>query len=88
MIFTRLAHDSFWTEFWIEHAVGFAFGWLIFQHWGMRNMGNPLLQALWRGFRAEFFSMMTVMIGMSFVMQYAGRRIAEERDREEERLLH
>jgi len=70
MTFTRLAYVSFWPEFWIEYAVGFAFGWLIFQYWGMHHMGNTPLQALWKGFRAEFFSMMTVMIGMGFVMRY------------------
>lgn len=39
MIFTRLAHASFWHEFWIEYTVGFGFGWFIFQFWGMHHMG-------------------------------------------------
>lgn len=70
MIFTRLAHASFWPEFWIEYGVGFAFGWFIFQFWGMHHMGNPPLQTIWKGFRAEFFSMITVMIGMGLIMRY------------------
>lgn len=70
MIVTRWLGLSFWSEFWIEYAVGFAFGWLIFQYLGMRSMGEPPLVALWKGGRAEFFSMMTVMVGMGLVMAF------------------
>jgi hypothetical protein len=70
MVLTRWLGLSFWPEFWIEYAVGFAFGWFIFQYWGMRSMGNPPLAALWKGGRAEFFSMISVMVGMGLVMRY------------------
>lgn len=70
MVVTRWLGLSFWAEFWVEYAVGFAFGWFIFQYWGMRSMGTPPLQALWKGGRAEFFSMITVMVGMGLVMWF------------------
>ncbi|MGE0653802.1 MAG: DUF4396 domain-containing protein, partial [Alphaproteobacteria bacterium] len=40
MAASRLIGLSFWPEFWLEYAVGFAFGWLIFQTWAMRLHGN------------------------------------------------
>lgn len=67
MVIARLAGFSFWEEYWFEYAVGFAFGWFIFQYLSMRKMAPPL-KALWMGGRAEFFSMMTVMAGMGVVM--------------------
>lgn len=70
MVIARLLELDFWPEFWFEYAVGFAFGWFIFQYAAMRNMGNSRLQALWKGGRAEFFSMITVMVGMGLVMRY------------------
>ncbi len=68
MVALRLIGVSFWVEFWIEYVVGFAFGWLIFQLWAFLLHGNSLGEALFKAFRAEFFSMMTVMIGMGLVM--------------------
>jgi hypothetical protein len=70
MVVTRWLGFSFWEEFWTEYAVGFAFGWLIFQYLAMRKMGNPAWRALWKGGRAEFFSMISVMIGMGLVMRF------------------
>jgi hypothetical protein len=70
MVVTRWLGFSFWPEFWIEYAVGFAFGWIIFQYGAMRAMGHAPLEALWKGGRAEFFSMITVMIGMGLVMRF------------------
>ena len=70
MVLSRLLNFDFWTEFWFEYAVGFGFGWFIFQYWAMRRMGASPLQALWRGGRAEFFSMITVMVGMGLVMRF------------------
>ena len=70
MVVARLFDFPFWTEFWYEYLVGYAFGWFIFQTWSMHNMGKPLLQAIWLGGRAEFFSMITVMIGMGLVMAF------------------
>ena len=54
----------------MEYAVGFAFGWFIFQWKAMLDAGNPPLLALWKAGRAEFFSMFTLMAGMGFVMHY------------------
>lgn len=70
MVIARLINMSFWGEFWFEYAVGFAFGWFIFQYKAMSKMADGPLQALWMGGRAEFFSMMTVMAGMGIVMAY------------------
>ncbi len=70
MVIARPTRMAFWQEFWFEYAVGFAFGWFIFQYKAMRKMGSGPLMALWMGGRAEFFSMMTVMAGMGAVMGY------------------
>lgn len=70
MVITRWLRMPFWSEFWIEYVVGFAFGWFLFQYGAMRQMGNPPLLALWKGGRAEFFSMITVMLGMGLVMRF------------------
>jgi len=70
MVVARLLDFPFWTEFWYEYVVGFAFGLFIFQTWAMHNMGNSLSSSLWKAGRAEFFSMITVMVGMGLVMRY------------------
>jgi hypothetical protein len=70
MVIARLLDFPFWTEFWYEYAIGFVFGWVIFQTWAMHNMGNSLFTSLWKAFRAEFFSMVTVMVGMGLVMRF------------------
>ncbi len=69
MVIARLSGFSFWAEFWFEYAVGYALGWFIFQTWAMRLHGNGWLKSLWKGGRAEFFSMITVMLGMGLVMR-------------------
>lgn len=70
MVFARLYDFAFWEEFWFEYAVGFAFGWFIFQYMAMSKMADGVLETLWMGGRAEFFSMMTVMAGMGAVMGF------------------
>ncbi len=70
MIVARLSGFPFWTEFWYEYLVGFIFGWLLFQTWAMHNMGNGLAASIWKAGRAEFFSMITVMVGMGLVMRF------------------
>ena len=70
MVIARSCGFSFWQEFWFEYAAGFAFGWFIFQYLAMRYMGNSPLQSLLKGGRAEFFSMITVMLGMGLVMRF------------------
>ncbi len=68
MVIARLAGFTFWLEFWFEYLVGFVFGWLIFQRASMQMMASSTASALWLAFRAEFFSMLTVMGGMGVVM--------------------
>jgi hypothetical protein len=41
-----------------------------FQYKAMSKMTDSVLQALWMGGRAEFFSMITVMAGMGAVMGF------------------
>lgn len=78
MIVLRIIGVEFWTEFWIEYIVGFAFGWLIFQLWAFLLQGNDLLPALGKAFRAEFFSMASVMIGMGLVMAQVTPKVVGE----------
>lgn len=70
MVITRSMGISFWPEFWIEYVVGFLFGWFLFQATAMRHMGNSWPMAIWKGGRAEFFSMITVMLGMGLMMRF------------------
>ncbi len=70
MVIARATGMSFWQEFWFEYAVGFAFGLFIFQLLSMRAMADGILPALAMAFRAEFFSMLTVMGGMGAVMAF------------------
>lgn len=69
MVIARLMGFPFWLEFWFEYLVGYLFGWFIFQTWAMRMHDNAWLAAIWKGGRAEFFSMITVMTGMGLVMR-------------------
>lgn len=70
MVVSRLAGLRFWNEFWIEYAAGFAFGWFFFQAPAMRRMENSWAAAILNGGRAEFFSMIAVMLGMGLVMRF------------------
>jgi hypothetical protein len=70
MVIARVVEMSFWQEFWFEYAVGFAFGWFIFQLKSMTMMTDSKVRALAMAFRAEFFSMLTVMGGMGAVMAF------------------
>jgi hypothetical protein len=78
MVAARLIGLPFWEEFWFEYAVGFALGWFLFQTWAMRRMGNGWLMAIWKGGRAEFFSMITVMVGMGLVMRFVTPAVVGE----------
>lgn len=77
MVVTRLFGFSFWPEFWTEYVVGFAFGWFLFQAPAMRHMGHSWPTAIWKGGRAEFFSMATVMLGMALVMRFVTPSLVE-----------
>lgn len=81
MVISRLIGLSFWQEFWFEYAVGFAFGWFIFQYKAMSGMTDSAAKALWMGGRAEFFSMMTVMAGMGAVMAFVTPLVVGEQPR-------
>ena len=70
MIVMRLLGFGFWPEIWTEYVIGFAFGWFLFQAPAMHHMGMPWMTAIWKGGRAEFFSMATVMVGMGLVMRF------------------
>jgi len=70
MVIARATGMTFWQEFWFEYAVGFGFGLFIFQLKSMRRMTERTSKALWMAFRAEFFSMLTVMGGMGAVMAF------------------
>lgn len=70
MVFARLWNFEFWTEFWFEYLVGYLFGWFMFQTWAMRLRDNSWPMSLWKGFRAEFFSMISVMVGMGLIMRF------------------
>lgn len=68
MVIARASGMSFWQEFWFEYLVGFVVGWCIFQRKSMAMMTDSLPRQLAMAFRAEFFSMLTVMAGMGAVM--------------------
>ena len=70
MVIGRYMALEFRNEFVAEYISGFLFGWILFQYPAMRSMGNSPSQALWKGARAEFFSMITLMLGMFFIMRY------------------
>jgi hypothetical protein len=76
MVIARAAGMSFWQEFWFEYVVGFVIGWLIFQRKSMTMMTESLTKQLAMAFRAEFFSMLTVMGGMGAVMAYVTPLVA------------
>jgi hypothetical protein len=70
MVIARAVRMSPWQEFWFEYAVGFAIGLLVFQLKSMLMMTDSKTRALAMAFRAEFFSMLSVMAGMGAVMLY------------------
>jgi len=69
MVIGRYMRVNFWSEFMAEYITGFFFGWILFQYPAMRSMGNSSAQSLWKGGRAEFFSMITLMTGMLLTMK-------------------
>ena len=70
MVIGRCVGLNFWSEFTGEYIAGFFFGWILFQYPAMRSMGNNAQEALWKGGRAEFFSMITLMTGMLLTMKF------------------
>jgi len=78
MVISRIIDLKFWPEFWFEYATGFVFGWFIFQFMAMKSMNHSTQKALWLAARAEFFSMITVMVGMGLVMRFVTPEISGE----------
>lgn len=76
MVIARAGGLSFWQEFWFEYVVGFAIGWFVFQRKSMTMMTGDLGKQLAMAFRAELFSMLTVMGGMGAVMTYVTPSVA------------
>jgi hypothetical protein len=70
MVIGRYIGLNFRSEFAGEYITGFLFGWILFQYTAMRSMGNSSSQALWKGGRAEFFSMITLMSGMLLTAKF------------------
>ena len=55
----------------LEYTLGFAFGWLFFQAFAMRDMaGGDYKKSLKMTFIPEFFSMNLLMCGMLFVSKF------------------
>ena len=81
MVIARVVGVKFWVEYWFEYAVGFGFGWFIFQFLAMRKMADSPWKALWMGGRAETFSMSTVMAGMGAVMGFVTPLVVGEQPR-------
>ncbi len=60
-----LMHFSGWADLALEYALGFGFGWAIFQALAMRDMaGGSYLRSLRLTFLPEFLSMNLLMGGM------------------------
>lgn len=63
-------HLSAWADLSLEYALGFGFGWAIFQAFAMRDMaGGSYLRSLKRTFLPEFLSMNLLMAGMVLTMR-------------------
>jgi hypothetical protein len=78
MVAARLWGFTFWQEFWFEYVIGYILGWFLFQTWAMRRHGQGWFAAIWKGGRAEFFSMITVMLGMGVVMYWVTPAVVGE----------
>jgi hypothetical protein len=81
MVIARATGMNFWQEFWFEYLVGFLFGWLIFQFKSMTMMTSSASKALLMSFRAEFFSMLSVMGGMGATMAYLTPMVVTQQPR-------
>lgn len=65
-----------WADLTLEYALGFGFGWAVFQALAMRDMaGGDYLLALRKTFLPEFLSMNMLMAGMVVTMRVLMPRI-------------
>jgi hypothetical protein len=76
MVISRLINLKFWPEFCFEYGTGFLFGWLIFQYTAMKKMAGSKRQAFGMAGRAEFFSMIPLMLAMGLIMRFITPQIA------------
>lgn len=67
VITSRLGLDP-WADVLCEYALGFAFGWTVFQALFMRDMFGGYRESLRKTFISELLSMNAVMGGMTAVM--------------------
>jgi hypothetical protein len=76
MSVSRYFGIGFWPEIIAEYALGFLFGWILFQYPAMKSMGNDSTRlTLWKAGRAEFFSMITLMTGMILVLRFVAPQL-------------
>jgi hypothetical protein len=69
------------AEIALEYALGFGFGWAIFQALFMRDMaGGSFLQSMRRTFMPELLSMNCLMGGMVTLAAFARARLPEARN--------
>lgn len=67
---------SFWPDFLLEYALGFGFGWAVFQAFAMRDMaGGSYLRRLRMTFLPELVSMNLLMTGMVLISSFAMMRV-------------
>ncbi len=70
-----------WADLCLEYALGFGFGWTIFQAFAMRDMaGGSYLQSLKKTFLPEVVSMNALMGGMVLTMAILMHRIQGAHD--------
>jgi len=72
---------SVWGDFTLEYALGFGFGWAIFQAYAMRDMaGGSYVESLKQTFIPELLSMNLLMAGMVPTMKFIMPRIEGAHD--------
>jgi hypothetical protein len=65
-----------WADLTLEYALGFGFGWTVFQALAMRDMaGGDYRRSLRQTFLPEFLSMNALMAGMIVTMRFLMSRI-------------
>jgi len=71
-----ILHLSTWSDFALEYALGFGFGWAYFQAFAMRDMvGGSYTRSLKETFIPELLSMNLLMSGMIPTMKFLMPRI-------------
>lgn len=74
-------HLSPWSDFALEYALGFGFGWAYFQAFAMRDMaGGSYAASLKQTFLPELLSMNLLMAGMMPAMRHVMPRVPGAHD--------